>query len=122
MEHALLVAFLEGRLTPEQFGDEVAEEVRACNLACAQTGEGRVSITPGPNTSVTRDHALRLLEAVFDQRLCLQIANYAATCIIFGDYKFGDDVAKEAIWLIEMSDLDQPTTDDLRAVIERLKC
>ena len=71
---------------------------------------------------VTRDHARRLLEAVFDQRLRLPIANYAATCIIFGDFEFGDDVANEAIWLIEMSDLDQPTSDDLRAAIERLKC
>jgi hypothetical protein len=120
MEHASLVAFLEGRLTPEQFDDEVADEVTACNLACKQTGEGRVFITPGPDTIVTRDHARRLLEAVAGQRLNLQIANYAATCIIFGDFEFGDDVVNEAIWLVEMADLDKPTTDEMRTAIDRL--
>lgn len=120
MEHASLVAFLEGRLTPEQFDDEVADEVRACNLACNQTGEGHVFITPGPDTIITRDHARRLLEAVAGQRLSLEIANYAATCIIFGDFEFGDDVVNEAIWLIEMADLDQPTTDEMRTAIDRL--
>ena len=120
MEHALLVAFLEGRLTPEQFGDEVADEVSACNLACDRTGEGRVFITPGPDTIVTRDYARRLLEAVAGQRLTVEIANYAATCIIFGDFEFGDDVVNEAIWLVEMADLDQPTINDMRAAIDRL--
>lgn len=120
MEHASLVAFLEGRLAPEQFGEDVAEEVSACNLACRQTGEGRVSITPGPDTLITRDHARRLLEAVADQRLSLEIANYTATCIIFGDFEFGDDVVNEAIWLVEMADLDPPTSDELQTAIERL--
>jgi hypothetical protein len=120
MEHASLLAFLEGRLTPEQFGDEVADEVKACNLACDQMGEGRVFITPGPDTIVTRDHARRLLEAVEEQRLSLEIANYAATCIIFGDFEFGDEVVNEAIWLVEMASLDQPTTNDMRTTIDRL--
>lgn len=120
MEHASLVAFLEGRLTPEQFDDEVADEVRACNLACDQAGEGRVFITPGPDTIVTRDHARRLLEAVAGQRLSVEIANYAATCIIFGDFEFGDDVVNEAVWLVEMADLERPTTDDLRTAIDQL--
>ena len=120
MEHASLVAFLEGRLTPEQFAVEVADEVEACNLACKRTGQGHVVITPGPDTIVTRDHARRLLEAVTGQRLSLEIANYATTCIIFGDFEFEDDAVNEAIWLIEMADLDQPSTDDMRAAIDRL--
>lgn len=120
MEHASLVAFLEGRLTPEQFDEEVADEARACNLACNKTGEGRVVITPGPDTIITRDHARRLLEAVAGQRLSLETANYAATCIIFGDFEFGDDAVNEAIWLIEMADLDQPTSDDMRSAVKRL--
>ncbi|GHC92067.1 hypothetical protein [Novosphingobium pokkalii] len=120
MEHASLVAFLEGRLAPEQFGEEVADEVRACNLACKQTGEGHVSITSGPNTIVTRDHARRMLEAVVEQRLSLEIANYTTTCIIFGDFEFEDDVVNEAIWLIEMADIDHPSTDDMRIAISRL--
>lgn len=120
MEHASLVAFLEGRLTPEQFEVEIADEVEASNLACKRTGQGHVVITPGPYTIVTRDHARRLLEAVTGQRLSLEIANYATTCIIFGDFEFGDDAVNEAIWLIEMADLDKPSTDDMRAAIDRL--
>jgi hypothetical protein len=38
MEHATLVAFLEGMLAPEQFGDEVGEEVSACNEALRSEG------------------------------------------------------------------------------------
>ncbi|MBJ7501354.1 MAG: hypothetical protein JHC57_16475 [Sphingopyxis sp.] len=114
------MAFLEGRLTPEQFDEEVAEEVRACKLACRRTGEGRVSITPGPDTAVTRAHARRLLEALAGQRLSLEIANYAATCIIFGDFEFADDVVNEAIWLVEMADLDPLMSDELQTAIERL--
>ena len=120
MEHVSLVAFLEGKLTPEEFEEEVGDEVEACNLACKQTGEGHVVITPGPDTIVTRDHARRLLESVTGQRLSLEIANYATTCIIFGDFEFEDDVVNEAIWLIEMADLDQPSTADMRAAIDRL--
>ncbi|WP_133032116.1 hypothetical protein [Sphingomonas sp. PP-CE-1G-424] len=61
-----------------------------------------------------------MLEAVAGQGLSVEIANYAATCIIFGDFEFGDDVVNEAIWLVEMADLDQPTIDDMRAAIDRL--
>ena len=121
MEHASLVALLEGRLQPEEFGNEIADEVNACNSMCRQKGEGRVVITPGPDTVVTRKHARRLLEAVADHRLSIEIANYAATCIIFGDFEFGDDAVNEAIWLIEMADLNEPTSDDIRAAIERLE-
>lgn len=120
MDHASLVAFLEGKLTPEQFADEVADEVRACNWACKQTGEGRVFITPGPETIITRDYARRLLEAVAGQRLSLEVANYATACIIFGYFEFVDDVVNEAVWLIEMADLDKPSTDDMRTAIDKL--
>lgn len=120
MEHASLVAFLEGRLTPEQFDEEVVDEARACNLACNKTGEGQVVITPGPDTIITRDHARRLLEAVAGQRLSLETANYAATCIIFGDFEFDDDAVNKAIWLIEMADLDHPTSDDMRSAVKLL--
>ncbi|MEZ5710457.1 MAG: hypothetical protein R3E02_13825 [Blastomonas sp.] len=120
MEHGSLIAFLEGKLSPEQFGDEVAGEVTACNLACSQKGEGRILLTSGPDTIVTRDHARRLLEAVEDRRLTLEIANYTASCIIHGDFEFGDDIVCEAIWLVEMADIDQPTSDDMRTAIARL--
>jgi hypothetical protein len=120
MDGALVTAFLEGKLTPEQFSTEVVEEVSACNEACRSHGEGRIVITDGPDTIVTRDHAKRLLKAVAYQRLTFEIANYTASCIIFGDFEFADDAVNEAVWLLEMGDLDEVTAEDVQTAIDRL--
>src|SRR5689334_14207540 len=102
MEHSSLVAFLEGNLTPEQFGEEIGDEVTACNEALRSGGVGYIKISDGPVTVVTRDHARRLLEAVADNRLSFELANYAADCIIMSDdFEFVDDAVKEAIYFVE---------------------
>lgn len=120
MEHAKLVAFLEGKLAPEQFGDEVGEEVSACNEAFRTEGLGHIVVSDGPLTIVTRDHAKRLLEAIADERLTFDIANYAADCIIMNDdFEFADDAVKEAIYFAE-DDSIAPTVEEVRTAIERL--
>ena len=120
MEHASLVAFMEGKLAPEQFGDEVGKEVSACNEAFRSKGLGYIVVSDGPPTIVTRDHAKRLLEAVADERLTFEIANYAADCIIMSDdFEFADDTVNEAIYFVE-DDSVAPTVEELRAAIERL--
>lgn len=119
MEHSTLVAFLNGKLTPEQFGTKVVEEVFAYNNACRSHGEVRVAIIDGPDTVVMRDHAKRLLKAVADQRLTLDIASYTARCIVFGDFEFADDAVNLAVWLLEKGDLNQLTVGDVLTAIDR---
>jgi len=121
MEHASLVAFLEGRLTAEQFNAEVSEEVNACNEALRSRGIGYISITDGPTAVVTRDHAKRLLKAVADERLTFEVANYAADCIIMSDhFEFADDAVKEAIYFVE-DDSTVPTPEEVQSALHRLE-
>ena len=120
MEHASLVAFLGGKISPEQFGREIAEEVSACNQSRRSQGGGRIIITDGPQTVVTREHAKRLLDAVVGGQLTIESANYTASCIIFGDFEFADEAVNAAVWLIEMADLDKPTLEDLQTAAARL--
>ncbi|HVR90963.1 MAG TPA: hypothetical protein VHG29_07710 [Novosphingobium sp.] len=120
MEHASLVAFLEGTLPPEQLSAEVGEEVSACNEAFRSGGIGYIAVTDGPRTIVNRDHAKRLLEAVADQRLTFEVANYAADCIIMSDdFEFADDAVNEAIYFVE-DDSVVPTVAEVRTAIQRL--
>ena len=120
MEHASLVAFLEGRLAPERFGDEVADEVKACNEAFNSGDHGQIIITDGVTIVVTYAHAKRLLEAVAEERLAFEIANYAADCIIMSDdFEFADDAVKDAIYFVE-DDSIAPTLDEVRAAIRHL--
>jgi hypothetical protein len=120
MKHSSLVAFLEGQLTPEQFGEEVRDEVAACNEAFRSGGVGYIKIGDGPLTVVTRDHARRLLEVVADNRLPFELANYAADCIIMSDdFEFADHAVNEAIYFIE-DDSIAPTVEETRSAVERL--
>lgn len=120
MEHASLVAFLEGRLAPEKFGDEVGNEVKACNEAFHSGGHGHIIITDGASTVVTRDHAKRLLEAMVEEQLAFEIANYVADCIIMSDdFEFADDAVKDAIYFVE-DDSIAPTLDEVRTAIRHL--
>ncbi len=120
MEHSSLVAFLEGRVPPEQFGDEVATEVAGCNEAFRAGEVGYIVITDGPPTVITRDHAKLLLEALRDDRLAFEVANYTADCIIMSDdFEFADDAVKQAIYFVE-DDSVAPTTEEVRTAIERL--
>jgi len=120
MEHSSLVAFLEGKVSPEQFGDVVAAEVAACNEAFRAGEAGYIVITDGPSTVVTRDHAKLLLEALADGRLAFEAANYTADCIIMSDdFEFADDAVKEAIYFVE-DDSIAPSTEEVRTAVERL--
>jgi len=74
----------------------------------------------GPLTIVTRDHAKRLLEAVADERLTFEVANYTADCIIMSDdFQFADGAVNEAIYFVE-DDSIAPTVEEVRTAIERL--
>lgn len=120
MEHASLVAFLEGTIPAEQFYAEVINEVTACNDAFRSGGIGYIAVTDGPSTVVTRDHAKRLLEAVADERLTFEVANYAADCIIMSDdFEFADEAVNAAIYFVE-DDSIVPTVEEVRTAIERL--
>jgi len=120
MEHASLVAFLEGTIPAEQFYAEVINEVTACNDAFRSGGIGYIAVTDDPSTVVTRDHAKRLLEAVADGRLTFEVANYAADCIIMSDdFEFADEAVNAAIYFVE-DDSIVPTVEEVRTAIERL--
>jgi hypothetical protein len=120
MEHSSLVAFLNGNLTPEQFSDEVRDEVTACNEAFRSGNPGYIVVTDGPLTIVTRDHARRFLEAIADERLPFELANYSADCIIMSDdFEFADDAVNEAIYFVE-DDSVAPTVEEVRTAIDRL--
>ena len=121
MDHSSLVAFLEGQLTPEQFGENAIAEVAACNESFHSDGVGYIVISDGPRIVVTRDHAKRLLEAIADERLPFEAANYAADCIIMSDdFEFADDAVKEAVYFVE-DDSVAPTVGEVRNAIERLR-
>ncbi|MXP28113.1 hypothetical protein GRI58_04660 [Porphyrobacter algicida] len=67
-----------------------------------KTGEGRVQVTQGPLFVVTRADARRLLEAVADNRLPFDAANYLADCIVMSDnFDFADEAVRDAIFFIE---------------------
>ncbi len=120
MEHSSLVAFLEGKLTPERFSEEIVEEAAACNEALRSDGVGYISISDGPRTVVTREHAKRLLQVIADGTLPFEAANYAADCIIMSDdFEFADDAVNEAIYFVE-DDSVAPTVEEVRSAIKRL--
>ena len=120
MEHASLVAFLTGRLSPESVCEEIAVEVVSCNSAF-QAGEiGYISITDGTSFQVTREGAKRLLSAVAEERLSFELANYVADCIIMSDdFDFADEAVRDAIFFIE-DDSRAPTLDETREALAML--
>ena len=98
MEHATLVEFLSGTLSPEGLAGEIATEVAACNAACQAGGSGYIIITDGPSYEVTREGAGRLLVAIVEERLSFELANYVADCLIMSDdFDFADDAVRDAI-------------------------
>ncbi|WP_237452083.1 hypothetical protein [Qipengyuania algicida] len=102
MKHGLIVAFLTGPLSPENLADEISTEVARFRSTLKKTGEGRVQVTQGPLFVVTRADARRLLEAVADNRLPFDAANYLADCIVMSDnFDFADEAVRDAIFFIE---------------------
>ncbi|MES3107360.1 hypothetical protein [Sphingomonas aurantiaca] len=98
MEHATLVAFLSGTLSPEVLAGEIATEVGACNATCQAGGTGYIIITDGPSFEVKREGARRLLAAIAEERLSFELANYVADCLIMSDdFDFADDAVRDSI-------------------------
>jgi hypothetical protein len=121
MEHASLVAFLDGDLSPEDFGNEIAAEVDACEQGFRSGGGvGHIIVTDGPETIVTREHAGRLLKALADDRLPFMSANYTADCLVMSDdFEFADDAVAEAIDFVA-DDSRPPTPDETETALAHL--
>ena len=112
MEHATLVGFLTGTLSPEVFADEITSEVNACNAAFRAGENGYIVITDDPTVEVTREGARRLLTAIAEDRMPFELANYVADCLIMSDdFNFADDAVRDAVHFVE-DDSRAPTHDE----------
>jgi hypothetical protein len=119
MEHASIVSFLTGRSSPETFSHEIAPEVEAC-LRGFERGVGSIIVGGGPATVITRDHAARLLRALFDERLSFDAANYLADGLIMSDdFDFADTEVADAIHFVA-DDTRQPTVAEMRKALSRV--
>lgn len=102
MQHGSIVAFLSGTLSPESLAAEIASEVARFKAALKETGEAHIHVTDGLPFVVTKAGARRLLEAVADDRLPFDAANYLADCIVMNDdFHFADEVVRNAVFFIE---------------------
>jgi hypothetical protein len=120
MDHASLVAFLNGDLSPEAFGNEIAAEADACEDGFRSDGIGYINVTDGPETVVTRDHAKRLLQALLEERLAFLPANYAADCLTMSDdFTWADDAVAEAVAFVA-DDSRPPTREETQAALASL--
>jgi len=112
MEHASLVEFLTGALSPEALANEIAAEATAAKTALQAGQNGYIVITDGTPFNVTKEGARRLLAAVAEERLSFELANYVADCIIMSDdFDLADDAVRAAIFFIE-DDSRPPTLDE----------
>ncbi|MEG3155310.1 hypothetical protein [Sphingomonas sp. RB1R13] len=120
MEHASLVAFLNGHLSPEDFNSEIAAEVDACEHGFRSGGVGHIIVTDGPEIVITRDHARRLLKALADNRLPFLSANYTADCLVMSDdFDFADDAVPDAVHFVG-DDSRAPTAGETEAALVKL--
>lgn len=120
MDHASIVSFLHGTCSPEDFGAEIASEVTACIQGCRSGGVGHIIVTGGPSTTVDRDHAIRILRAILDERLSFNTANYLADGLIMSDdFDFADAGVADAMAFVA-DDSRQPTADETREALARL--
>lgn len=102
MQHASIVAFLSGTLTPENLTAEIGAEVASFRAALRETAEGHIQVSDGPNFVVTREGARRLLQAVADERLPYDTASYLADCIVMSDeFDFADEAVRDAVFFVE---------------------
>jgi hypothetical protein len=120
MEHASLIAFLSGSLSPDDFGSEIAAEVDACEQGFRSGGVGHIIVTDGPQTVVTREHARRLLQALADDRLPFLSASYTADGLVMSDdFEFADDAVAEAVHFVA-DDSRPPTLEETKAALTQL--
>lgn len=105
MNHCTLVQFLDGQMPQLQFSREISPEVLECTAALKTAGHGRIFITDGPDTVLTRARARRLLQAVADKVLSSEAASYVADCIIMSHtFLWEDDSVGEAIHFLADGD------------------
>ncbi|WP_295634103.1 hypothetical protein [Novosphingobium sp.] len=99
MDHALLVSFLDGKTTPEDFSSLINEEVDACVEGIRSPAKvGYIIVTDGPQTTVTREHMRRLLRCMLDRSVPWQSANYTGDCLMMSeDFQPEDEAVVEAI-------------------------
>ena len=120
MQHRTIISFLSGTLSPEQFGEQIADDVEACSQGCSSGGSGHVIVAEGPATMVTREHAARLLQALLDRRLTFEAANYLADGLIMSDdFDFEEAAVADAIAFVA-DDSRLPTRDETRAALAAL--
>jgi len=121
MEHSLLVSFLNGNTSPEDFSREIKEEVDACEEGCRSLANvGHIVITDGPQTNVTREHMRRLLHCLLDETIPWMSANYTGDCLIMSDdFRPQDEAVAEAIEFVA-DDSRPPTAAETREAIRAL--
>lgn len=120
MQHASLIAFLDGDMSPVRFSEEITPDVDACRASIKATRHGRIIITDGPETVLTRDRIRRLLQAVVDKTLSFEAANYTADCIIMSHtFDWEDELVGEAVHFMA-DDYPPPTEDEVRSALSRL--
>ncbi|WP_257555754.1 hypothetical protein [Sphingobium sp. CFD-2] len=113
MQHSSLVEFLSGNISPEALAAEIAAEVTAFRASLKATGNGDIVVSGGPLFLVTKDGARRLLQAVANERLPFDTANYIADCIVMNDdFEFADEATRDAIFFLEDDSGRFVTTDD----------
>jgi hypothetical protein len=102
MQHASLVAFLSGTLTPTAFMEEIADEVADFYADLRQTRHGFILISAGPLFVLTRPAARRFLNAVSSQQLSSDAAVYVADCLVASDdIEFEDEATRDAVSFLE---------------------
>lgn len=121
MDHALLVSFLEGETSPQDFTRDIKREVDACEEGFrSPTNVGYVDIKAGPLTTVTRTHLKRFLQHMLDGGIPWMAANYTGDCLIMSDdFEPEDKTVAEAIQFIA-DDSRPPTADETREALEAL--
>lgn len=120
MEPTLLVAFLNGAISPEAFQRAIADEVTVCHLAFRSGQIGHIVISEGPSKLITREFARHLLYAVAEERLPFEIANYVADCIIMSDsFELADGDVRDAIFFVA-DESRHPTRDETFAALRLL--
>jgi hypothetical protein len=111
---------LNGELSPEDFGNEIAAEVHACEQGFRAGGVGHIIVTDGPATVVTREHARRLLQALAKDRLPFLSTNYTADCLVMSDdFDFADDAVRDAVHFVA-DDSRAPTAEETEAALAQL--
>ena len=122
MQHSLLVSFLNGEITPKAFDSEIKQEVDACEEGIRSKAKvGHIIITDGPQTIVTHDHMMRLLQCLLDESVPWKSLNYTGDCLMMSDdFEPEDEKVAEAIEFLS-DDSRSPSPDETLGALEALR-